>query len=202
MLLPLIGYTLFSWLAILSKNLHNFVGPVLVVALPIMIVLFMRENLPRACDWPWLRKVGGMLTGEHVPCGQGECRPEDPVLGDGRRPRPHAVRHRADPRLPELQPDAADDADRERDPHDRRRWRPSCLLAGHIYLGTIGMKGAWEAMRYGYVDETWAKEHHEYWYNDVDGRAASRAATGPPPAVDPSRGRVTRPSSCRRRKER
>ena len=29
------------------------------------------------------------------------------------------------------------------------------------------MKGAWEAMRYGYVDETWAKEHHEYWYNDV-----------------------------------
>jgi formate dehydrogenase subunit gamma len=43
----------------------------------------------------------------------------------------------------------------------------ACLLAGHIYLGTIGMRGAYEAMRYGYVDETWAKEHHEYWYNDV-----------------------------------
>ena len=69
-LLPLIGYTLFSWLAILSKNLHNFVGPVLVVVLPIMILLFLRENLFRSYDWPWLRKVGGMLSGEHVPAGK------------------------------------------------------------------------------------------------------------------------------------
>ena len=37
----------------------------------------------------------------------------------------------------------------------------------HIYLGTIGMHGAYDGMRHGYVDETWAKEHHEYWYNDV-----------------------------------
>ncbi len=60
--------------------------------------------------------------------------------------------------------------------------------AGHIYLGTIGMKGAYDAMRTGYVDETWAKEHHEYWYNDVksgkarargsdDGRATARRVT-------------------------
>ena len=38
---------------------------------------------------------------------------------------------------------------------------------GHIYLGTIGMEGSYESMRFGYVDETWAKEHHEHWYNDV-----------------------------------
>ncbi len=44
LLLPLIGYTLFSWLAILAKNLHNFVGPILVILLPIMILLFMREQ--------------------------------------------------------------------------------------------------------------------------------------------------------------
>jgi formate dehydrogenase subunit gamma len=37
----------------------------------------------------------------------------------------------------------------------------------HIYLGTIGMKGAYDAMRTGYVDETWAKEHHEIWYEEV-----------------------------------
>ena len=47
------------------------------------------------------------------------------------------------------------------------------------------MKGAWEAMRYGYVDETWAKEHHEYWYNDVmAGQGAARdAAAGAAPPV-------------------
>jgi formate dehydrogenase subunit gamma len=42
-----------------------------------------------------------------------------------------------------------------------------CMFLGHIYLGTIGMQGAYKAMRTGYVDETWAKEHHEYWYDDV-----------------------------------
>jgi len=41
------------------------------------------------------------------------------------------------------------------------------MVTGHIYLGTIGMAGALDAMRTGYVDETWAKEHHEYWYNEV-----------------------------------
>jgi formate dehydrogenase subunit gamma len=37
----------------------------------------------------------------------------------------------------------------------------------HIFLGTIGMKGAYDAMHTGYVDETWAKEHHEIWYDEV-----------------------------------
>ena len=38
---------------------------------------------------------------------------------------------------------------------------------GHIYMGTLGMSGALDAMKTGVVDETWAKEHHELWYNDV-----------------------------------
>ena len=41
------------------------------------------------------------------------------------------------------------------------------MFAGHIYIGTVGMEGAYKAMRTGYVDETWAKEHHELWYDDV-----------------------------------
>jgi formate dehydrogenase subunit gamma len=41
------------------------------------------------------------------------------------------------------------------------------LIMGHIYIGTLGMKGAYKAMREGYVDETWAREHHAYWYEDI-----------------------------------
>jgi len=41
------------------------------------------------------------------------------------------------------------------------------MFALHIYLGTIGMRGAYKAMRTGWVDEEWAREHHEYWYEDV-----------------------------------
>src|SRR5262245_1140049 len=69
-LLPMFGYTLFSWLAIVSKTLHNFVGPLFVVCTVIMFVAFVRENLPRAYDWLWVRKFGGLFTGEHVPSGK------------------------------------------------------------------------------------------------------------------------------------
>jgi formate dehydrogenase subunit gamma len=41
------------------------------------------------------------------------------------------------------------------------------MFLGHIYLGTLGMRGAYSAMRTGYVDEEWAKEHHRYWYDDI-----------------------------------
>jgi formate dehydrogenase subunit gamma len=55
---------------------------------------------------------------------------------------------------------------------------------GHIYLGTIGVEGAYQAMRTGYVDEEWAKEHHEYWYNEVKG-GAKTAPGGAVPAGAP-----------------
>ncbi|MFN3629907.1 MAG: cytochrome b/b6 domain-containing protein, partial [Casimicrobiaceae bacterium] len=56
---------------------------------------------------------------------------------------------------------------------------------GHIYMGTVGMAGAFQAMKTGLVDETWAKEHHELWYDDIKAgkipavRSAARSmATG------------------------
>ena len=80
-LLPLIGYTLFSWLAILAKNLHNFVGadPGRRAADHDRAVR-AREHF-RAYDWTWLKKGGGMLTGRARAVGQGQRRPEGPVLG-------------------------------------------------------------------------------------------------------------------------
>jgi formate dehydrogenase subunit gamma len=41
------------------------------------------------------------------------------------------------------------------------------MFMGHIYIGTIGMKGAYDGMRTGYVDEGWAREHHALWYDDI-----------------------------------
>lgn len=48
---------------------------------------------------------------------------------------------------------------------------------GHVYMGTIGTEGAYQAMRRGEVDETWAKEHHEIWYQEVI-NSKSTGATG------------------------
>ena len=41
------------------------------------------------------------------------------------------------------------------------------LFAVHIYLGTVGVRGAYTAMRGGWVGEPWAREHHAYWYEDI-----------------------------------
>jgi formate dehydrogenase subunit gamma len=52
---------------------------------------------------------------------------------------------------------------------------------GHIYLGTIGMEGAYQAMSEGHVDETWAREHHELWYNEIkQGKGSGKVAGGTP----------------------
>jgi formate dehydrogenase subunit gamma len=56
------------------------------------------------------------------------------------------------------------------------------LALGHIYLGTIGLEGSYDAMRHGTVDETWAKEHHEYWYREVTQNRGQSA-----PGLSPTR---------------
>ena len=63
-LLPLIGYNLFSLLAVLSKNLHNFVGPLFVVCLLLTFSTFLKDNGWRRYDWTWQPHIGGQLK-EH-----------------------------------------------------------------------------------------------------------------------------------------
>jgi formate dehydrogenase subunit gamma len=56
-----------------------------------------------------------------------------------------------------------------------------CGAMGHTYLGTIGLEGAYRAMRDGYVDEQWAKEHHVLWYEEIKaGKRQERVVAGTP----------------------
>jgi formate dehydrogenase subunit gamma len=48
---------------------------------------------------------------------------------------------------------------------------------GHIYLGTAGMEGSFSSMANGYVDENWAKSHHDKWYDEVKHTAVDEAQT-------------------------
>ncbi len=177
-LLPLIGYTLFSWLATLSKVLHNFVGPILVVVLPIMIAIFIGENLFRKYDLVWLKKGGGMLTGEHVPAGKANAGQKIlfwlmPVLFGVTLIVTGLILDFPNFNQTRQTMQTANVI------HLIAGVFATCLLLGHAYLGTIGMRGAYDAMRTGYVDETWAREHHEYWYNEV--KSGREAGEGAPP---------------------
>ena len=54
------------------------------------------------------------------------------------------------------------------------------VIIGHIYIGTIGMQGAFDAMGSGQVDLNWAREHHDLWIEDKLARRGEDAVHGGP----------------------
>src|SRR5258706_10817935 len=56
------------------------------------------------------------------------------------------------------------------------------VILGHIYIGTLGMEGAFEAMGTGSVDLNWAKEHHRLWLEEeiAKGRVPNQPAAATP----------------------
>jgi len=171
---PLFGPAVLGPLLVVGKNLHNYVGPVFLVFTVVMIFAFARDNVWHSSDRLWIRKAGGLFTGEHVPSGRfnfGEKTwfwigvtflglivaasglvMDFPNFGQVRSTMQGAnIIHAVAAIL------------------------LMALSLGHIYLGTIGMEGAFQSMKTGYVDETWAKEHHELWYEDAKaGKAVGR----------------------------
>ena len=53
------------------------------------------------------------------------------------------------------------------------------IIIAHIYIGSVGMEGAYDAMGSGMVEEQWAREHHSLWLEEVEARepAAPKDAT-------------------------
>jgi len=175
-LLPVIGYTLFAWLTQLSKFLHNFIAPVFIVSVAVMVVIWARDNLPRAYDWRWFRRAWAFfLKSEHIPSGRfnggekawfwgGVLLLSIVMAWSGLIllfPNFDQTRHTM---------------------QEAWIWHASAAMLyiaaalGHIYMGTIGVKHTYGNMRHGVTDETWAKEHHEIWYREV--KSGRREAAG------------------------
>jgi formate dehydrogenase subunit gamma len=171
-LLPVIGYTLFAWLSALAKNLHNFLAPLFAVSLLVFIVMFIRDNLPKAYDFSWFAKAPGFFAGKHIPSGRFNGGEKVWFWGGVVVLSIALVVTGAILLFPNF------DQVRSTMQQASVVHMIAALLViagalGHIYLGTIGVEGAYQAMRSGYVDESWAKEHHEYWYDEVKGGAKS-----------------------------
>lgn len=179
-LLPVIGSTLFGWLTYALKNAHNFTGPLFAVSLVVVILTFVRDNLPRKEDITWLLKGGGLLGAHEVPSHRFNAGEKVLfwggvflfgliVVGSGLvldKVIPGLDYFRADMQVAHMI-------------HAAAAVIMMVMFMGHIYMGTLGMQGAYQAMKTGYVDETWAKEHHELWYDDIQAGKipAQRSAT-------------------------
>ncbi len=172
LLLPLIGGALFGWLTYVLKTAHNFVGPLFAVSLLIVFLTFLRSNLPGRGDLNWLRKGGGMFGGTEPPSHRFNMGEKLIfwggvfflgifVVSSG------LVLDKLIPGLGYLRTDMQI----AHMVHAVSGILMTAAFIGHTYMGTIGIKGSYRSMKTGYVDESWAREHHLYWYEDIrDGK--------------------------------
>ena len=178
LLLPVIGPDAFSSVSEAAKYVHNFVSFSFVVGLVLITVIFFRDNLLEKVDIEWLKQGGGFIKNKHAPAGRfnlGEKLVYWLSLVAGVAVSvsgflllfPFAGTNIADMQLAQVV-------------HAVVAVLFIALILAHIYIGTLGMEGAFEAMGTGEVDLNWAKEHHDLWLAQQlakENRQAARSAT-------------------------
>ena len=172
-LIPLFGPGGFSITASACKEAHNLLGPLFLFAMIALFITFVKNNLYAQGDLNWLTKVGGLFGG-HASAGRfnaGEkiwfwlatllgfalCFTglilDFAVIGQSRDVM--AISHVI---------------------HGISATVMIAVSFGHIYLGTAGTEGSFSSMANGYVDENWAKSHHDQWYDEVKHTATDAEA--------------------------
>ncbi len=172
-LLPVVGPSAFAVLASASLQGHNLFGPLFILAVVALFVTFLPGNGFRWIDLKWLLKGGGMFGG-HASSHRYNFGEKSwfwlAALGGLVLSASGTLLLFPD-HLPALIAGAAPGT-----PSGRTLMQLANLLhggaalafiavaIGHVYIGSLGMEGALEGMTRGTVDENWAKEHHDLWY--------------------------------------
>jgi formate dehydrogenase subunit gamma len=176
-LLPVIGGEAFTAWSQFGKYLHNYLSFAFMLGVALMFVLWVKDNVPNGRDVQWLKEGGGLIGHGH----------------------PKASRFNAGQKLIFwtvilsgvalsitgvilLFPLGVSESG----------WKLSQILHGliglvavavilaHIYIGSIGMEGAFEAMGSGEVDLNWARQHHALWLEEEAARKSSAGARAVP----------------------
>ncbi len=205
-LIELIGRDSYATVTALTKQVHNNVAWAFILGLVMVFVQWVAWNLPSREDITWLLKGGGLFSkGVHVPArkfnagqkivfwlvtllGTSVALTGLSLLFPYQLPifdRIYAFINAAgglvgaDPGLPEgLLP--VEDMQLAQLWHSIIAMVMIGVIFAHIYIGTIGMEGAFSAMGRGKVDRNWAREHHSIWAEEQE--KAMGAAEDTPPA--------------------
>ncbi len=176
-LIPLLGHDGFSSYAIICKWVHNIAGPFFIVGLVVMILLWFKHNIPDKTDIKWFLEFGGMIGDKH---------PSAKRMNAGEKAWFWTLFFAgAGVAISGLVLDFPN-FDQEREiiqlAHLTHAILAILLMSfslGHIYIGTIGTEGALEGMVTGRVDTTWARQHHDLWYEEI--RDQGKSVSSPMP---------------------
>lgn len=163
-LIPILGHWLVAGYLQAAKVLHNYCGPLLLAGIFLEFIIWVRDSIPNREDLRWFKNMGGLLGGERPHIGMingGEkawfwlvflCGTAVGITGTlldfpiwGQTRFTMQLSHVLHATVAVLFVTAS---------------------LGHIYMGTLGVEGAFRAMWTGSVDTAWAQQNHDLWYEE------------------------------------
>jgi formate dehydrogenase subunit gamma len=171
LLLPLIGEGAFAGWSQWAKYAHNYLSFPFTIGVVVIFLMWIAGNIPNKVDVEWLKRGGGIIGHDHPPAyrfnaGQKGIYWAQVIGGVAIAVTGYVLM------FPFYLTDIAGMQTAQM-VHAIVAVLFVALMLGHIYIGTIGMEGAFEAMGEGMVDVNWAREHHALWLDQ------EMARTGP-----------------------
>ncbi len=179
LLLPLIGLEAFSEWSQWAKYAHNYLSFPFTIGVVLIFLMWIAGNIPNKVDVEWMKRGGGII-GHNRPAAYRFNAGQKAiywivVIGGGlvaatgyQLMFPFYLMGIEGMQLAQIV-------------HSVVAMLFVAAMLAHIYIGTVGMEGAFEAMGSGTVDVNWAKEHHRLWLEEQNARAEANAR--PRPAV-------------------
>jgi formate dehydrogenase subunit gamma len=178
LILPLFGANAFSAMSTWAKYAHDFLAFPFMVGLVIMLLIWIKDNIPGKLDLQWIKQGGGLLAnGQHPPAKRFNAGQKGifwiVIIGGALM----AVSgwFLLFPYVPG-------------DVTTLQFWTVIhaviamlfiAVMLAHIYIGSVGMEGAFDAMGTGEVDLNWAKEHHALWVAEEQAKGQAPSGTTP-----------------------
>ena len=202
---PLIGKDANTTLLLASKFVHNNISWAFMIALVMVFVMWVWHNIPNRTDITWFAQAGGIVGKKHPPAKKFNAGQKIifwsviqlggsisvsglsllfpfvlprfaktfAVLNDLGVPGLIGIAELPTVLAPQEEMQLA------------QAWHAivsfvlMAIIIAHIYIGSVGMQGAYAAMGSGEVDEAWAHQHHSIWLDEVKAKQAKSSATTP-----------------------
>jgi formate dehydrogenase subunit gamma len=187
-LLPILGPEFFSMITVGGKYIHNYLAFGFMIGLALAFGLWVKHNIPTKVDWEWLKKGGGIFkAGTHPPAKKFNAGQKMifwitmiggiSVSMSGIAlmfPFETSMFSETFALLNMLGLDLPSNLSAMQEQQYNQLWHGivslglTIMIIAHIYIGSVGMEGALDAMNSGKVDRNWAKEHHNLWVKEED----------------------------------
>jgi formate dehydrogenase subunit gamma len=195
-LIPIIGKDAFAAFTVFGKYVHNYLAFAFMVGLAISFVLWVRHNIPNRLDLEWLKAGGGIFKkGVHPPARKFNAGQKIifwAVMIGGLSlslsgiallfPFQTSMFSDTFALLNMIGFNLPTDLTAMQEQQLNQLWHGVVsmglvsMVIAHIYIGSVGMEGAIDAMNTGHVDRNWAKEHHNLWVEEEEQKIKAKPA--------------------------